>query len=285
MTRGPRRILITGGRGMLGRTLARRLADREVFAADRALDVTSPELVDQALAAFRPEAVIHCAAMTRVDDCETRRDDAFRANALGSEVVADACRRHGARLVAISTDYVFAGDADRPYHEHDTAAPRTVYGASKWAGEQAVRAHCPDHLIARVAWLYGPGGPSFVHTMLKLAAADGPPVRVVDDQVGNPTSTDAVAAALGGLLDAGAVGTAHLSCEGECSWHGLAAAIFAAVGSRRRLEPCTTAEFPRPAPRPRNSRLDKQTLRRLGLPAMPAWEDALREFLSTHPGG
>jgi dTDP-4-dehydrorhamnose reductase len=281
------RILITGGAGMLGRDLARRFAAaHEIRAIDRAeCDIAAPARVDEAVRAWKPQVVIHCAAMTQVDLCESKRDDAYRANALGSANVAIACARHGARLVAISTDYVFPGDADRPYHEHDLPAPRTAYGESKWAGEQAVRAHCPDHLIARIAWLYGPGGPSFVHTMMKLAAQDGPALKVVDDQVGNPTSTAAVAVGLARLIDIGACGTVHLTCEGETSWCGFAHAIFAARSSRRGIAACTTAEYPRPAPRPRNSRLEKMGLRLLGLPPMPTWEEALSAFFAEHADG
>jgi dTDP-4-dehydrorhamnose reductase len=281
------RILVTGGAGMLGRDLARRLRGaheaRPIARAE--CDIAVPRRVDELIAEWKPQVVVHCAAMTQVDLCETRRDDAFRANALGCANLAAACARHGARLVAISTDYVFPGDADRPYHEHDATGPRTVYGASKLAGEQAVRAHCPDHLIARVAWLYGPGGPSFVHTMMKLAAQAGPEVKVVDDQIGNPTSTAAVCDGLLRLIDAGACGTVHLSCESETSWFGFARAIFAARGSKRGLAPCTTAEYPRPAPRPRNSRLDKMGLRLLGLPPMPTWEEALAAFFTDHADG
>lgn len=277
--------LITGGSGMLGRDLARRLGDRASAVGRAELDIADPQAVDAALAGLRPAVVINCAAMTAVDLCESRGDDAFRANAIGPAVLAAACRRHGARLVQLSTDYVFPGDLERPYHEWDATGPRTVYGASKLAGEQAVRSHCPDHLILRTAWLYGPGGPSFVHTMLRLGAQSGPPLSVVDDQVGNPTSTMAVADQTLRLIEAGVVGTVHLSCEGETSWHGFAAAIFARAGSTRDVMPCTTAQFPRPAPRPANSRLDKRALRLHALPPMPAWQDALDRFLTEHPHG
>jgi dTDP-4-dehydrorhamnose reductase len=280
------RILVTGGAGMLGRDLLRRLSTHEVRGVDRPdFDIADARAVDTAIGHLQPEIVIHCAAMTAVDACETQRDDAFRINAVGSGNLAAACARQRARLIAISTDYVFSGDADRPYDEYAAPGPRTVYGASKLAGEQAVRELCPDHLIARIAWLYGPGGPSFVHTMMKLAAQDGPPLKVVDDQVGNPTSTGAVADGIARLIDARACGTVHLTCEGETSWHGFAQAIFAARGSRRSVVPCTTAEFPRPAPRPRNSRLDKMGLRLRSLPAMPTWQDALAAFFAAHPDG
>jgi len=281
-----RRILITGAAGMLGRTLCRRFGAHAVVAADRArLDIGSLANVVAAVAEARPEVVIHAAAMTAVDRCESERDAAFAANAIGAANVAIACQRHGARLIAISTDYVFAGTGDRPHHEWDPTAPRTVYGQSKLAGEEAIRAHCPDHVIARVAWLYGPGGPSFVHTMLKWGTQSGPALKVVDDQIGNPTSTTAVADALAVLLDTSIAGTIHLTCEGEATWYAFTRAIFAARGLARAVEPCLTAEYPRPAPRPANSRLEKRVLRLHGLPAMPTWQESLRQFVTEFPNG
>ena len=280
------RILVTGANGMLGRTLRRRLAGHALGLVDLPeLDITRLAAVEQAWSAFAPEAVIHCAAMTAVDACETEPDRAYAVNALGSANVAIACHRRQARLIAISTDYVFRGDLDRPYHEWDVPAPRTVYGASKLAGEEAIRAHCPDHAIIRTAWLYGPGGPSFVHAMLKAGRASGAPVRVVNDQIGNPTSTDALAGAIELTLDARLAGTFHATCEGEATWHAFACAIFDRFRLNREVVPCTTAEFPRPAPRPANSRLEKRVLRLAGLPPMPEWRQALREFLAEHRFG
>jgi len=265
---------------MLGRTLQRRFKQHDLFVADLPeVDIANAGVVTQAVAAFRPDVIVHAAAMTQVDACETDSDRAFRVNALGSANVARAAARHGARLIAVSTDYVFDGALDRPYHEFDTPAPKTVYGASKWAGEEAVRHHCPDHTILRIAWLYGEDGPSFVHTMLKLGRQGGEPLKVVSDQFGNPTSTDAVADLMAQLLDYPVPGVVHGSCEEEASWFDFAQRIFAYAGIRREVQPCTTSEFPRPAPRPANSRLEKRVLRLAGFPAMPGWPDALANFL------
>ena len=275
------KLFITGGKGMLGRTLQRHFRQHELFIADLPeIDIADGRCVDQAVAAFRPDAVIHCAAMTQVDLCETEPDKAYRINALGSANVARVAARHGARLIALSTDYVFDGAATHPYHEFDTPAPRTVYGASKLAGEEAVRSHCPDHTIVRIAWLYGEEGPSFLHTMLKLGAQVGGPIQVVNDQLGNPTSTDAVAGLLGQLLERPLPGIVHGSCEGEATWFEFAQAVLGRAGLTRELVPCTTAEFPRPAPRPANSRLEKRMLRLAGFPPMPHWEEALEKFMS-----
>jgi len=274
------KLLLTGGRGMLGRTLQRHFRQHELFVADLPeVDITDGRAVDQAVAAFAPEVVVHCAAMTQVDACETDSDKAYRINALGSAYVARAAARHGARLIAISTDYVFDGLLSRPYHEFDAPAPRTVYGASKFAGEEAVRRHCPDHTIVRIAWLYGEGGPSFLHTMLKLGAQEGGPLKIVNDQLGNPTSADAVAGLIGRLIENPVPGVVHGSCEGDATWFEFAQAIFKRAGLTRGLVPCTTAEFPRPAPRPANSRLEKRVLRLAGLPPMPHWEEALEKFV------
>ena len=280
------KIMITGGKGMLGRTLMRHLAEHDVVPVDvEDFDLRDPRETRSAVASARPDVIVHCAAMTAVDRCETEQDLAYAVNALGSSHIAIAAHEAKARLIAISTDYVFAGTALRPYHEWDDTEPRTVYGASKLAGEQAIRAHCPDHLIARIAWLYGAGGPSFVHTMLRLGAQDGDPMRVVNDQHGNPTSTDAVANHIRQLVDVPAVGTMHLTCEGETNWYDFTRAIFEAKGFKRAVNPCDTSEYPRPAPRPANSRLEKKALRLLGLPPMPTWQDALSDFLRRHPEG
>ena len=280
------KILVTGARGMLGRTLLRRLTEHQVSGTDLPdLDLTDAIAVEGLVKAQQPDAVIHCAAMTAVDACETARDQAFAVNALGSANLARACHLHGARLIAISTDYVFAGNLDRPYHEWDEATPRTIYGQSKLAGEQAIAQHCPDHTILRIAWLYGPGGPSFVHTMLKLGQQDGDPLRVVDDQIGNPTSTDAVADLLLRILQKPIPGIVHGACEGEVSWCGFTREIFRLRGLRRGVAACTTSEYPRPAPRPANSRLEKRALRLAGFPLMPTWQETLARFFREHSHG
>ncbi|MEO1338482.1 MAG: dTDP-4-dehydrorhamnose reductase, partial [Myxococcota bacterium] len=245
------KVLITGGKGMLGRTLAQHFREHEVVSVDvEDFDLRDAAATRDAIRAASPQAIVHCAAMTAVDRCESEEDLAYSVNALGSAHVAIAAHDVGARLIAISTDYVFDGRATRPYHEWDETGPRSVYGASKLAGEQAIRAHCPNHLIARIAWLYGAGGPSFVHTMLKLGAQGGEPLRVVDDQHGNPTSTDAVAAHLLQLLAVPTVGTVHLTCEGETTWFDFTRTIFKTKGFDRGVDPCATSEYPRPAPRP-----------------------------------
>ncbi len=276
------RIVITGGKGMLGRTLQRVLTEHELVIADLPeWDILDAADFDAKLAAAHADAVIHCAAMTAVDKCETEQDLAYKLNAVGSMNVAAACHRNGVRLIAISTDYVFGGELDRPYHEFDVAGgAHTVYGASKFAGEEMIRRHCPNHVICRISWLYGFGGPSFVHAMMNLADGTRPILKVVADQHGNPTSALAVARQLAVMLDhPELVGTFHMTCEGEATWAEFAQEIFRLAGKEQAVQPCTTAEFPRPAPRPLNSRLEKRMLRLCGLPPMPDWHDALAEFM------
>ena len=278
------KILITGGKGMLGRTLQQEFRDCELIIADLPeADITDPAGFDAFLAKASPDVVIHCAAMTAVDKCETEIDFAYRLNAFGTANVAAACHRHQVRLIAISTDYVFEGNADRPYNEFDKPnGGNTIYGKSKFAGEEAIRNHCPDHVICRISWLYGHGGPSFVHAMMNLADGTRPVLKVVADQHGNPTSTTAVARQLRNILTRRElVGTFHMTCEGEATWVEFAAEIFRLAGKDQKIVPCKTEEFPRPAPRPKNSRLDKMMLRLAALPPMPDWHDALAEFMKT----
>lgn len=278
------KLLVTGATGMLGRTVVRHLADHEVVAVNSGnFPLTNAAKVASAMEQHRPDTVIHCAAFTAVDRCETEVEAAFAVNQTGSANLARACFRTGARLIALSTDYVFSGDAARPYVETDRPEPKTVYGQSKLAAEQAIQRLCPDHTLLRIAWLYGQGGPSFLHTLSRLGRKPGDPLNVVEDQIGNPTSCDAVAAHIRLLLDVPTGGLLHLTCEGETSWFGFTQAIFRAQGIQRGLEPCSTEAFPRPAPRPKNSRLDNRGLRALGLPPMPHWEESLDRFFRDFP--
>ncbi|MBR2357953.1 MAG: dTDP-4-dehydrorhamnose reductase [Lentisphaeria bacterium] len=278
------KVMLTGGKGMLGRTLVKELAEFEVVATDLPeADITDETGFEKFLQTVKPDVVIHCAAMTAVDKCESQIDLAYKLNAEGTANVARACYKNHVRLIAISTDYVFEGSSEKPYSELDPATGgNTVYGKSKFAGEEAVRSFCPNHVIARISWLYGAGGPSFVHAMMSLADGSRPELKVVADQIGNPTSTTAVARMLRNILNRPELcGTFHMTCEGEASWYDFALEIFRLAGKNQKVIPCTTEEFPRPAPRPKNSRLDKMMLHLNGLPAMPHWQDALKEFMAS----
>ena len=279
------KILVTGGRGMLGRTLVREFSAADVVVADLPeWNVTDAEgFAEKALAAA-PDVSVHCAAMTKVDDCESNRDLAFKLNEDGTRNVALAAKMCGARLFAVSTDYVFSGDPPSEpwaWSETDLPRPRTVYGASKFAGETMALMICPDAVVLRIAWLYGAGGPSFVHTMAKLGTVPGDPLKVVDDQRGNPTSAKTVADAIAFLLTRPDVsGVVHATCENQCTWYEFACEIKRLMPSfSREIVPCTTAEFPRPAPRPANSALKKGVLNLLGY-RTPDWRTALAAFMA-----
>ena len=280
------KIVITGGKGMLGRTLQQILKDHTLIVADLPeVDITDIDLLDDFIAGCRPDVVIHTAAMTAVDRCESEVDLAYRINELGSRNVAAVCKKYHSRLMAISTDYVFDGNKSTPYSEFDNATGgATVYGQSKFAGEKAVQQLCPEALILRTSWLYGSGGPSFVHTMVDLAC-QGKALKVVSDQWGNPTSALEVARKIRLLLEHPELrGVFHLTCEGGTNWFEFALEIFKLTGLNPVVTPCSTGEFPRPAPRPANSQLEKVRLKQSGLAPMMHWREALNEFVNIEFG-
>jgi dTDP-4-dehydrorhamnose reductase len=277
------KILITGGRGMLGRTLKKILTNYEIIIADLPeADITNQTAFENFVKSNMPDCVIHCAAMTQVDNCESQQELAYKLNVIGSANVAAICHKYNIRLLAISTDYVFNGSLDRPYNELDIPdGGKTIYGQTKFQCEEQIRKLCPNHLILRISWLYGFGGPSFVHTMLSLAKAGKDNLKVVNDQIGNPTSAIAVAKHIGILLTYPEIkGTMHLTCEGEATWYTFAKEIFKLANLNINVIPCATNEYPRPAPRPANSRLEKMQLKLNNLPSMPHWQDALKEFFT-----
>jgi dTDP-4-dehydrorhamnose reductase len=281
------RVLVTGAAGMLGQAVMPALATagHEALGLDLPeLDVTRLEPLQRAVQGFRPDWVFHLAALTKVDDCETRRDEAFRVNDLGARHAALAAAGAGAALLALSTDYVFDGTATRPYRESDAASPRSVYGASKWAGEQAVREVHPRHVIVRTSWLFGPGGGNFVDTILAHARA-GERLRVVDDQRGSPTFTRDLAQGLLRLMVAAAPGTYHCTNSGDCTWYDLAAHAVACAGLTVPLERTDTASFPRPAKRPAYSVLGNAAFEQATGWRMPAWTDAVERHLAATTGG
>jgi dTDP-4-dehydrorhamnose reductase len=235
-----------------------------------------------ALAAHRPDAVINCAAYTRVDGAESDSDEAYRSNALGPRLLAAACTSTHTRLCHLSTDYVFDGTSNTPVDEWARPAPLGVYGASKLAGELEVRALCSDHVIVRTSWLYGQSGPNFVLTMLRLARESGV-LRVVADQQGSPTWTGHIAPTLVDLLEQGHCGTFHLTNSGVTTWHGFAEAIVKDAGlSDIQVEAIATSDYPTAARRPMYSVLDNRAWRLLGGLPLPDWREGLRAYLREH---
>ncbi len=275
------RVLVIGSKGQLGSDLI------EVLQVNRGLailgldlpeiDITDPLSVELAFGGFDPDFVINCAAWTAVDDAETHEDAALRVNGLGPRVIATECRKASAWLVHISTDYVFDGLASSPYAEDATPDPRSAYGRTKLAGEEAVREILPDsHYIIRTAWLYGRRGSNFVKTMLRLER-ERETVSVVDDQVGQPTYSRDLAEQIVHVMEMHpACGTYHGTNSGEVTWYGFTQEIFRLIGADpARVLPTTSAEFVRPAPRPAYSVLGHDKWRESGLPQMRDWREAI----------
>jgi dTDP-4-dehydrorhamnose reductase len=273
------RILVTGAGGMLGRDVvaAAREHGHEVAAAARAdLDVTDAGAVREALAGARPAVVVNCAAWTDVDGAESEPGAAAAVNATGAGNVAAGAAAAGARVLHVSTDYVFDGAASRPYVESDPVGPRSVYGHTKLAGERAVAAADPRHQIVRTSWLFGLGGPNFVATMLRLAGVRDE-VAVVTDQVGCPTWTGHLAEGLVRLAGSEDPGIHHLAGSGHCSWHAFAREIFRQAGVPCEVRETDSSAFPRPAPRPAWSVLGTE---RSAAVALPDWREGLAAFLA-----
>jgi dTDP-4-dehydrorhamnose reductase len=275
------KVLVTGAGGMLAQALLPVLeaSGHPVLALTRAdADISRVDALAQPIRSFRPDWVVNLAAFTRVDDCERQIDEAFRVNAIAARSVAVIAAAAGVPLMTISTDYVFDGEGKRPYRESDAPGPRSVYGRSKLAGEQAVREVQPRHQIVRTAWLYGHGGRNFVDTILEKARA-GEALRVVDDQRGSPTYAADLADGLLRLLNAGQFGTYHVTNSGDCTWYDLAVYVLDRAGVRVEVTRTDSASFPRPAPRPAYSVLDNQRYEQVTRHRMPSWQDAVDRYL------
>ena len=276
------KALITGAGGQLGHDLVTVFGDAgdELVTPDRTdLDITDAKAVQAALEHHRPDVVLHSAAYTKVDACETETELAWQVNTTAAWHVARACAEVGAAMVYLSSDYVFDGLIGRPYTEFDRVNPTSVYGRTKEAGEQKVRAALEQHYIVRTSWVHGANGANFAKTMLRLGRERGA-VSVVDDQTGSPTFTPDLSAQIRRLVEAGMPGTYHVTNAGHCTWYEFAREIFARAGVDVDLSPTDTASFGAPAPRPQFSVLDNLMSRQIGLPDMPPWEESLARLLA-----
>jgi len=276
------KVMITGAKGMLGTDLCQVLArDHDLISVDvDDFDVTDAPAVSEFVARHRPEMVIHCAAWTDVDGCERDPERAFQQNATGTWHVASASADVGAAMVYLSTDFVFDGTKGEAYTEFDRPNPINVYGASKLAGEHLVRTLVAHHYIVRTAWLFGKRGRNFVRSILSKAA-DQQELLVVADQLGSPTYTGDLAAAIAELVVGGRLvpGTYHLVNSGLCSWAELAAEALRLAGKATRVKPMPGSEWPSPARRPACSALRSAWLELRSLPALRKWEEALADYL------
>ncbi len=278
-------ILVTGADGMLGVDLVRRLRSRHykvVASTIRSMDITDLAAVKRILLSVRPDVVIHTAAYTAVDHAESEREKCLAVNVNGTKNIAFFCREIGAELIYISTDYVFDGKKKSPYVETDKPHPVNVYGESKWRGEIAVQTLVDRHKICRTSWLiglHGITGTNFLETVFSATDAKKK-LRIVSDQYGRPTFTFDLAAMLETLLSVPEYGIFHVTNSGECSWYELAKTALEMSGRGNvRVQPIPASEYKRAAPRPGNSRLDAPRLKRLGIPPLRHWRDALQEYL------
>ncbi len=275
------RWLVTGAGGQLGTDVVDvlRVYRADVVAADHAmLDITDPDAVDGVLLGAAPDVVVNCAAYTDVDAAETNEGAARRLNTVGPGLLAQWCARHRARLIHVSTDYVFSGDAEAPYDENAPTQPRSAYGRTKAGGERAVAAAGGDCHVVRTAWVYGASGRNFVKTIARLAG-ERETLDVVDDQLGSPTWSLHLARALVALsVEDVPPGIWHCTGAGEATWCGLARAVLAEMGmDPARVRATTSEAFRRPAPRPSYSVLSDRRWIEAGLPTMAHWRDALHE--------
>lgn len=276
------KVLVTGAHGQLGTELTQMLQAKgyETYGfGHQELDITRLDQVRQVFQQVHPDVVCHTAAYTAVDQAESDRDRAFLVNAYGTRNVAIAAEEVGAKLVSVSTDYVFNGEKEGSYSEFDFPSPLGVYGQSKYAGEQFVHDFSSKYFITRTSWVYGQYGGNFVKTMLKLAETHDQ-INVVNDQRGCPTYTKDLAEKIIELFQTDNYGTYHISNSENCSWYEFAKAIFEIKGIATHLDPCTSEEFPRPAKRPHNSVLEHMALRLNGFSEVRNWREALKEFLA-----
>lgn len=279
------KVMITGSNGMLGRTLMKMISEEVIGFDLPKADITNynlfRQIVKENLSTYKDNIMIHCAAMTDVDNCEYEKDLAYKINAIGSMNVAKICNEFNIKLIAISTNYVFDGTSNKVYNEFDIAnGGPTIYGKSKFAGEELIKQYCPNHIIVRTAWLYGPGGPSFIHTLYNMMKNKINEIKVVNDQIGNPTSVFALSTKIEMLMHySDLTGIVHCVSEGYTSKDLLAYEFFKIMNYNMRINPCTSDEYYfRAANRPKFTALDNMQLRLYKLPKMWHWKEQLKAF-------
>lgn len=276
------KILVTGVGGQLGYDVcrelnARRIENKGVDLVD--FDITDAEATRNYIVSYHPDAVIHCSAWTAVDKAEDAVDTVRAVNTEGPRNIAAACKEIGAKMLYLSTDYVFPGTGDRFYEPEDTTGPLDTYGVTKLGGEMAVKELLGRYFIVRISWVFGINGNNFVKTMLRLAETTNE-INVVCDQIGSPTYTADLAPLLCDMIQTDRYGTYHATNEGICSWAEFAQEIFRLAGKQVRVNPIPTSEYPTRAVRPLNSRMSKDKLDQAGFTRLPHWKDALQRYIS-----
>ena len=275
------KILVTGVKGQLGYDLCRILADRKIdhLGVDiDDFDITDREATLRFITNYRPDAVIHCSAFTAVDRAESEVELCTRVNAEGPANIAEAANLIGAKMMYISTDYVFPGTGEKAYEPNDTTGPLSVYGKTKLMGEEAIRKTSDRHFIVRISWVFGKNGNNFVKTMLRLGDIKEE-LNVVCDQIGSPTYTYDLSKLLCDMIVTDRFGTYHATNEGLCSWAEFAEEIMRLGGKTTKINPIPTSEYPTAAVRPLNSRMSKDKLEQNGFFRLPHWKDALARYI------
>lgn len=275
------KVLVTGVTGQLGHDVVLELQRRGVLAcgvSSKELPLTDAAAMRHTVMSYRPDVVIHCAAYTAVDLAEDEREKCEAVNVTGTRELARLCAELGAKMIYISTDYVFPGDGEEFYETDAVKSPCNVYGASKLRGEQAVQELVEKYFIVRISWVFGINGKNFVKTMLKLAETHDK-LTVVDDQIGSPTYTRDLAVLLADMAASDKYGIYHATNEGVCSWAQFAAEIFRQAGEQVEVTPVPSSAYPTKATRPHNSRLSKAALDAAGFRRLPSWQDAVGRYL------
>lgn len=275
------KILVTGVKGQLGHDVMNELAKRghEAVGVDvEEMDITDEAAVQRVIKESAAEAVIHCAAYTAVDAAEDNMELCLRVNAYGTENIAKVCKELDIRLMYISTDYVFDGQGERPWEPEDQRDPLNAYGSSKYQGELAVERYLSKYFVVRISWVFGLNGNNFIKTMLRLSET-GDSITVVNDQFGSPTYTYDLARLLVDMIQTEEYGYYHASNEGICSWYEFACEIFRQAGRKVTVLPVDSSSYSTKAPRPKNSRMNKDKLTQKGFQRLPEWQDAVQRYL------
>ncbi len=281
------KIVLVGKNGQLGSDCLQVFSKAHALVAldDKELDITDPIQVEETVRRLKPEVIVNCAAFTKVDACEQERDLAYRINVSGPRHLAASLARHGGMLLHISTDYVFDGEkpVPEPYLEDDAVAPLSYYGQTKVDAELAVIQELDNYIIVRTAWLYGRHGQNFLKTMLRLALSQPTPqLKVVNDQFGSLTWSYRLAEQLAKIIETGGRGIYHATSEGYGTWFEVASYFLKEMGITTPIKPCTTADYPTPAPRPKNSILENYRLKAQGINLMRPWRSDLDEFINNY---